>query len=102
MKTLVILNKEVVKRIEEMIYESLGYFDEYTYADILFVIEYALGMKKNYTPEEYMYDIFAELGIVKGSICDDELVEYLINSHIEHADDDEMVLRDLNKYLGGC
>lgn len=102
MKNLVMLNVEVIDRICDMVYDSLGYFDEYTYSDALFIIEFALGMKKNYIPEEYMYDIFDALGIVEGYVHDDEVVEYLIERHIEHGEDewgDSMVFCDLKEYL---
>ena len=60
MKNLVMINRTVVEEIEDMVSDLLGYFDEYTYSDALFIVEFALGMKKNYTPEEYMLEMYNE------------------------------------------
>ena len=102
MKNLVMINRKVVDEIEDMVYDALGYFDEYTYSDALFIVEFALGMKREYTPEEYMYDIFDYFGIVEGFVHDKEMVEYLISKHLEHGEDewgDSMVICDLKKWL---
>ena len=102
MKNLIMINRTVVNEIEDMVYNALGYFDEYTYSDTLFIIEFALGMKRNYTPEEYMYDIFDHFGIVEGFVHDEEMVEYLINKHLEHGEDewgDSSVICDLKEWL---
>ena len=102
MKNLVILNAEVVNEIEDMVCDCLGYFDEYTYSDALFIVEFALGMKKDYKPEEYMYDIFDKFGIVEGSVHDDDMIRFLVEKHIEHGEDewgDSMVICDLKQWL---
>lgn len=102
MKNLVMINRAVIGKIENMVYDALGYFDEYTYSNTLFIIEFALGMKKNYKPNEYMYDIFDYLGIVEGFVHDEEMVEFLIEKHLEHGEDewgDSAVIRDLKKWL---
>ena len=102
MKNLVMINRAVVDEIEDMVSDALGYFDEYTYSGALFIVEFALGMKREYTPDEYMYDIFSHFGIVEGFVHDEEMVEYLINKHLEHGEDewgDSMVICDLKKWL---
>ena len=102
MKNLVMINRAVVEEIEDMVSDLLGYFDEYTYSDALFIVEFALGMKKNYIPEEYMYDIFDHFGIVEGFVHDEEMIEFLIDKHLEHGEDewgDSSVICDLKKWL---
>ena len=102
MKNLVMINRTIVDEIEDMVYDALGYFDEYTYSNALFIVEFALGMKREYTPEEYMYDIFDHFGIVEGFVHDKEMVEYLIKKHLEYGEDewgDSMVICDLKKWL---
>ena len=102
MKNLVMINKEVVNEIEDMVYDYLGYFDEYTYSDALFIVEFALGMKRNYKPDEWMYDIFDHFGIVEGFVHDEEMVEFLISKHLFHGEDewgDSMVICDLKQWL---
>ena len=102
MKNLVMINRAVVDEIEDMVSDALGYFDEYTYSNALFIVEFALGMKKNYIPEEYMYDIFDHFGIVEGFVHDEEMIEFLIDKHLEHGEDewgDSSVICDLKKWL---
>ena len=102
MKNLVMINRAVVDEIEDMVCDALGYFDEYTYSEALFIVEFALGMKREYTPAEYMYDIFDHFGIVEGFVHDKEMVEYLIKKHLEYGEDewgDSMVICDLKKWL---
>ncbi len=93
---------ETVNEIEDMVYEALGYFDEYTYSQALYIVEYALGMKTNYPPEIYMYDIFNHFGISSGVVQNKEMVEYLINKHLEHGEDawgDSMVICNFKELL---
>jgi hypothetical protein len=102
MKNLVMINRAVVNEIEDMVYDRLEYFDEYTYSDALFIVEFALGMKRNYKPVDYMYDIFDYFGIVEGFVHDEEMVEFLIKKHLEHGEDewgDSMVICDLKVWL---
>lgn len=96
------INYETVNEIEDMVYETLEYFDEYTYSYALFIVEFALGMKQNYQPESYMCDIINHFGITPGIIQNEEMVEYLINKHLEHGEDewgDSMVICDFKKWL---
>ena len=79
------INYKTVNEIEDMIYKSLEYFDEYTYSQALFIVEFALGMKQNYQPESYVCDIINHFGITPGIIQNEEMVEYLINKHLEHV-----------------
>lgn len=102
MENLVMINRAVVDEIEDMVCDALGYFDEYIYSDALFIVEFALGMKREYKPEDYMYDIFDYFGIVEGFVHDKEMVEYLIKKHLEYGEDewgDSMVICDLKKWL---
>ncbi len=99
---MVFLNVKIIDKISDRVYECLGYFDEYTYSDALFIIEFALGMKKNYTPDEYMYEILDEFGIIEGCVDDEEVVEFLRERHIVQGEDawgDSMVFCDLKEYL---
>ena len=77
MKNLVMINRKVVDDIEDMVYDCLGYFDEYTYSDSLFIVEFALGMKREHTPEEYMYDILFKTK--RRLVCAAQQADILIN-----------------------
>lgn len=96
------INYEVVNEIEDMVYKTLGYFDEYTYSDALFIVEYALGMKENYKLNKYMYNILDKFGITEGCIHDEELICFIKNRRRELGDSEwsnSMIICELKKLL---
>ncbi len=104
MKNLVMINKNVVDEIIEMVTDHYGYFDEWTTSDVVFIIQFALGMTERlYKPCEYMYDIFAELGIVEGHVHDKELVKIINDTEEEIGYYDEWtavsILNAIEKHL---
>ena len=92
MKNLVIINKEVLAEIKRLVEDFYGYSDEWTDCDVVFVVEFALGLTKGlYRPNEYMYDIFDRLGIVEGHVHDEGLIKVIQDTKEEYGYYDEYI-----------
>ena len=63
--------------IDELVGFTHGYYDEFVYEEILFVIKFALGTAEYEEIDQHIYDIVYELGIVEGKIEDLELVNLI-------------------------
>ncbi len=55
------INREQIQKINKLVLEYHGYIDEFVESDVLFIIEYALGLKNNYNPDDWMLDIIEDV-----------------------------------------
>lgn len=55
------LTKEQFSTIKSGVLKHYKCVDEYMIADILFIIEYAFGLKNSYIPDEYMIEIIKDV-----------------------------------------
>ena len=97
-----VMNIELLDNIIDEVWEYHGYFDEDTYAGIMQVIRYALGM----IVEEklfYLEAIIYELGIERGLSYDYDIVNLIKKSEEEHKDEQELfsclVFDDVYRYI---
>lgn len=61
MKKKTSITREELKAIKGAVLNHYGYYDEFVESDILFIIEYILGFKEEYIPDEYMIDIIKKI-----------------------------------------
>lgn len=61
MKKRTSITREELKAVKGAVLKHYGYYDEFVESDILFIIEYILGFKEEYIPDEYMIDIIKKI-----------------------------------------
>lgn len=61
MKKKTSITREELKAVKGAVLNYYGYYDEFVEGDILFIIEYILGFKEEYIPDEYMIDIIKKI-----------------------------------------
>ena len=71
------MNIELFFNIDKTVGEAHGYYDEFVYDEILFIVKFALGAAEYTEVKWYIQDIICKLGIIEGQAKDLELINLI-------------------------